>query len=85
MCEPAVGGGGLPASDSPGIVLGQFFESLLFLLRLLSGDDQRVRVSHHHLQRQQPPLASRTPPTSCGSFVHVYPGGLTGVLATHPL
>lgn len=51
MSEPA--GVGLPASDCSGIVLGQLFQSLLFLLGVLSGDDQGVRVSHHHLQRQR--------------------------------
>lgn len=49
MSEPAV----RETSDCSGVVLRQLPESLLLLLGLLPGDDQRVRVAHHHLQPQQ--------------------------------
>lgn len=44
------------ASDCSGIVFRQFFQSLLFLLAVLPGDDQRVRVTHHHLHGQDSAL-----------------------------
>lgn len=37
-------------SDCSGVVLGQLFLSLLLLLTVLSGNNQGVRVAHHHLQ-----------------------------------
>lgn len=45
-------------SDCSRIVFRQLFESLLLLLGILSGDDQRVRVAHHYLQRHRAAVLS---------------------------
>lgn len=45
-------GVGRSRSDCSGVVLRQLFQFLLLLLSVLSGNDQRVGVAHHHLQHK---------------------------------
>lgn len=49
---PWLTGGGWKKSDCSGIVLGQLFQFFLLLLSVLSGNNQGVRVAHHHLQNR---------------------------------